>query len=65
MLLYNCLWSLDEFYTKFYSLNANFYVCMQTLGYILIAKPEFMLQTDILNLIEASLSSGVDYRMKV
>ncbi|XP_051216494.1 sister chromatid cohesion protein SCC2 isoform X1 [Lolium perenne] len=38
---------------------------LQTLGYILIAKPEFMLQTDILNLIEASLSSGVDYRMKI
>jgi hypothetical protein len=38
---------------------------MQTLGYILIAKPEFMLQEEILNLIEASLSSGVDHRLKV
>ncbi|CAM0905131.1 unnamed protein product [Alopecurus aequalis] len=38
---------------------------LQALGYILIAKPDFMLQTDILNLIEASLSSDVDYRMKI
>jgi cohesin loading factor subunit SCC2 len=38
---------------------------MQALGYILIARPDFMLQKDILNLIEASLSSNVDYRMKV
>ncbi|TVU40275.1 hypothetical protein EJB05_13731 [Eragrostis curvula] len=38
---------------------------LQTLGYILIAKPEFMLQKDILNLIEASLSSGVDHRLKI
>jgi cohesin loading factor subunit SCC2 len=38
---------------------------MQTLGYILIAKPEFMLQKEIMNLIEATLSSGVDHRLKV
>uniref|UniRef100_A0A453BQD5 Sister chromatid cohesion protein n=1 Tax=Aegilops tauschii subsp. strangulata TaxID=200361 RepID=A0A453BQD5_AEGTS len=38
---------------------------MQALGYILIAKPDFMLQKDILNLIEASLSSDVDYRLKI
>ncbi|KQK21203.1 hypothetical protein BRADI_1g59325v3 [Brachypodium distachyon] len=38
---------------------------LQALGYILIAKPEFMLQKDILNLIEASLSSDVDYRLKM
>lgn len=50
---------------KFSLLNDNFHVCMQALGYILIAKPDFMLQKDILNLIEASLSSDVDYRLKV
>ncbi|GJN10527.1 hypothetical protein PR202_ga28626 [Eleusine coracana subsp. coracana] len=38
---------------------------LQTLGYILIAKPEFMLQKEISNLIEASLSSGVDHRLKI
>ncbi|KAL6647205.1 hypothetical protein ACP70R_014642 [Stipagrostis hirtigluma subsp. patula] len=38
---------------------------LQTLGYILIAKPEFMLQKDILNLIEATLSSDVDHRLKI
>ncbi|XP_062190537.1 sister chromatid cohesion protein SCC2-like isoform X1 [Phragmites australis] len=38
---------------------------LQTLGYILIAKPEFMLQKHILDLIEASLSSGVDHRLKI
>jgi hypothetical protein len=35
------------------------------LGYILIAKPEFMLQKDMLKLIETALSSEVDYRLKV
>ncbi|ONM28008.1 PHD finger family protein [Zea mays] len=38
---------------------------LQTLGYILIAKPEFMLQKDMLNLIETALSSEVDYRFKI
>ncbi|KAL5197683.1 hypothetical protein ABZP36_001195 [Zizania latifolia] len=38
---------------------------LQALGYILIAQPEFMLHKDILNLIEASLSSDVDYRLKI
>jgi cohesin loading factor subunit SCC2 len=38
---------------------------LQTLGYILIAKPEFMLQKEIMNLIEATLSSGVDHRLKI
>ncbi|KAL6880324.1 hypothetical protein ACP4OV_011889 [Aristida adscensionis] len=38
---------------------------LQTLGYILIAKPEFMLQKDILDLIEASLSPDVDHRLKI
>ena len=43
----------------------NVHLCMQTLGNILIAKPECMLQKEIMNLIEATLSSGVDYRLKV
>ncbi|ONM51056.1 PHD finger family protein [Zea mays] len=38
---------------------------LQTLGYILIAKPEFMLQKDMLKLIETALSSEVDYRLKI
>ncbi|CAN6209133.1 unnamed protein product [Urochloa humidicola] len=38
---------------------------LQTLGYILIAKPEFMLQKEIMNLIEATLSSVVDHRLKI
>lgn len=38
---------------------------MQTLGNILIAKPDFMLKKEIMNLIEATLSSGVDHRLKV
>ncbi|KAF8695573.1 hypothetical protein HU200_037422 [Digitaria exilis] len=38
---------------------------LQTMGYILIAKPEFMLQKEIMNLIEATLSSGVDHRLKI
>uniref|UniRef100_A0A0D9WUQ6 Sister chromatid cohesion protein n=1 Tax=Leersia perrieri TaxID=77586 RepID=A0A0D9WUQ6_9ORYZ len=38
---------------------------LQALGYILIAKPDFMLHKDILDLIEASLSSHVDYRLKI
>uniref|UniRef100_K3ZPX8 Sister chromatid cohesion protein n=1 Tax=Setaria italica TaxID=4555 RepID=K3ZPX8_SETIT len=38
---------------------------LQTLGYILIAKPEFMLQKEIMNLIEATLSSAVDHRLKI
>ncbi|RLN34829.1 nipped-B-like protein B isoform X2 [Panicum miliaceum] len=38
---------------------------LQTLGYILIAKPEFMLQKEIMNLIEATLSSSVDHRLKI
>ncbi|XP_040381685.1 sister chromatid cohesion protein SCC2 isoform X2 [Oryza brachyantha] len=38
---------------------------LQALGYILIAKPDFMLHKDILTLIEASLSSDVDYRLKI
>ncbi|WVZ61503.1 hypothetical protein U9M48_011364 [Paspalum notatum var. saurae] len=45
-----------------YSLKVR---ALQTLGYILIAKPEFMLQRDMLNLIESALSSGVDYRLKI
>ena len=58
MLLCNCLES-------FSLLNDNFHACMQALGYILIAKPEFMLQDDILNLIQSSLSSDGDCRLKV
>jgi cohesin loading factor subunit SCC2 len=38
---------------------------MQALGYILIAKPDFMLRKDISTLIESSLSSVVDYRLKI
>ncbi|XP_073005499.1 sister chromatid cohesion protein SCC2 [Typha latifolia] len=38
---------------------------LQALGYVLIAKPEYMLEKDILKLVEASLSSGVDYRLKM
>uniref|UniRef100_A0A0E0AF42 Sister chromatid cohesion protein n=1 Tax=Oryza glumipatula TaxID=40148 RepID=A0A0E0AF42_9ORYZ len=38
---------------------------LQALGYILIAKPDFMLRKDISTLIESSLSSVVDYRLKI
>ncbi|CAN6170545.1 unnamed protein product [Urochloa humidicola] len=38
---------------------------LQTLGYILIAKPEFMLQKEIMELIEATLSPVVDHRLKI
>lgn len=50
---------------NFFLLSDNFHLYMQALGHIVIAKPEFMLQKDILKLIEASLSSGADYRLKV
>jgi hypothetical protein len=42
-------------------MHAASLLCIQTLGYILIAKPKFMLQKDRLNLIETTLSSEVDY----
>ncbi|AQK50871.1 PHD finger family protein [Zea mays] len=42
-------------------MNAASLLCIQTLGYILIAKPKFMLQKDRLNLIETTPSSEVDY----
>ncbi|XP_020095025.1 nipped-B-like protein isoform X2 [Ananas comosus] len=38
---------------------------LQALGYILIAKPEYMLEKDILKLLEAALSSHSDHRLKM
>ncbi|KAJ3669807.1 hypothetical protein LUZ60_010131 [Juncus effusus] len=38
---------------------------LQALGNVLIAKPEYMLEKDIMKLIEASLSSDVHIKMKI
>ncbi|XP_078180180.1 PHD finger family protein isoform X2 [Carex rostrata] len=38
---------------------------LQALGNVLIAKPEYMLEKDIMRLLEASLSSDVDTRLKI
>ncbi|KAF8408186.1 hypothetical protein HHK36_007328 [Tetracentron sinense] len=38
---------------------------LQALGFVLIARPEFMLETDIGNILEATLSSGSDARLKM
>lgn len=39
--------------------------CLQALGYVLIAKPECMLEQDMGNILEATLSSSTDARIKV
>ncbi|KAK1438915.1 hypothetical protein QVD17_04727 [Tagetes erecta] len=38
---------------------------LQALGYVLIARPEFMLEKDIQNILEATLSSSTDDRLKM
>lgn len=38
---------------------------LQALGYVLIARPEYMLEKDVRNILEATLSSGADVRLKV
>lgn len=38
---------------------------LQALGHILIARPEYMLEKDIGTIVETSLSSGVDSRLKM
>ncbi|KAL2552247.1 PHD finger family protein [Forsythia ovata] len=38
---------------------------LQALGYVLIARPEFMLQTDIGKILEATFSSNIDARLKM
>ncbi|KAJ8750135.1 hypothetical protein K2173_014050 [Erythroxylum novogranatense] len=38
---------------------------LQALGFVLIARPEFMLEKDIGKILEATLSSGSDVRLKV
>uniref|UniRef100_A0A9I9CCJ7 Uncharacterized protein n=1 Tax=Cucumis melo TaxID=3656 RepID=A0A9I9CCJ7_CUCME len=37
---------------------------IRALGFVLIARPEFMLQEDVGKIIEESLSSGSDVRLK-
>ncbi|KAK9052474.1 hypothetical protein SSX86_029103 [Deinandra increscens subsp. villosa] len=38
---------------------------LQALGYVLIARPEFMLEKDIQNILETTLSSSTDDRLKM
>lgn len=38
---------------------------LQALGYILISSPEYMLEKDIGKILEASLASSADFRLKV
>lgn len=38
---------------------------LQALGYVLIARPEYMLEKDVRNILEATLSSGADVRLKI
>ncbi|KDP27227.1 hypothetical protein JCGZ_19926 [Jatropha curcas] len=38
---------------------------LQALGFVLIARPEFMLEKDIGKILEATLSSGSDVRLKI
>ncbi|WCJ25615.1 PHD finger family protein [Euphorbia peplus] len=38
---------------------------LQALGYVLMARPEYMLEKDIRRIIEATLSSGSDGRLKI
>ncbi|KAI8548414.1 hypothetical protein RHMOL_Rhmol07G0271800 [Rhododendron molle] len=38
---------------------------LQALGYVLIARPEYMLEKDVGKILEATLSSGTDVRLKL
>ncbi|XAR51675.1 hypothetical protein NMG60_11006373 [Bertholletia excelsa] len=38
---------------------------LQALGYVLIARPEYMLEKDVGKILEATLSSGTDVRLKM
>ncbi|KAL6961216.1 Sister chromatid cohesion protein 2 [Sarracenia purpurea var. burkii] len=38
---------------------------LQALGYVLIARPEYMLEKDVRKILEATLSSGTDVRLKM
>lgn len=38
---------------------------LQALGYVLVARPEFMLEKDVGKILEATLSSSTDYRLKM
>nr|XP_010923594.1 sister chromatid cohesion protein SCC2 isoform X2 [Elaeis guineensis] len=54
--------------TKKYLLAEDFGLktrALQALGYILIARPEYMLEKDIGKILESSLSSGADSRLKM
>lgn len=41
------------------------FAVLQALGFLLIARPEYMLEQDIKKILEASLSSSSDIRLKV
>ena len=44
---------------------SSFFWILQALGFVLIARPEFMLEKDIGKIIEATLTSGSHVRLKV